>query len=102
MFYGRVILVLSTINVAVEGAVKQLFPVLLVVFVSTFGWSNAATAAVFGVGGLAGGLAGGRLVFRAAKPNPHQRDDDERLSHWGGFSAGTPAAQVDVIDQGQS
>ena len=56
MFYGRVILVLSTINVAVEGAVKQLFPVLLVVFVSTFGWSNAATAAVFGVGGLAGGL----------------------------------------------
>ena len=57
MFYGRVILGLSIVNVAVEGAVKQLFPVLLVAFTSTFGWSNASTAAVFGLAGLTGGLA---------------------------------------------
>ena len=57
MFYGWVILIICFINVCGEGAIKNLFPVLLLPLISTFGWSRAATAGIFSMAGLISGLA---------------------------------------------
>ncbi len=56
MFYGWIILIVCFINVCGEGAMKYLFPVVLLPLIGTFGWSRAATAGIFSVGGLMNGF----------------------------------------------
>jgi len=52
MFYGWIILIVCFINVCGEGAMKYLFPVVPLPLIGTFGWSRAATAGIFSVGGV--------------------------------------------------
>jgi MFS family permease len=56
VFYGWVILGVCFVNVCAEGAIKNLFPVLLLPLIDAFGWSHAATAAIFSMAGLVNGL----------------------------------------------
>jgi MFS family permease len=55
-FYGWIILFICFINVSGEGAIKNLFPLILLPLTESFGWSRAATSAIFSMAGLFSGL----------------------------------------------
>ncbi|MEW6670152.1 MAG: MFS transporter [Thermodesulfobacteriota bacterium] len=56
VYYGWTVLFICFINVCGEGAVKNLFPLILLPLSETFGWSRAATSAIFSAAGLFSGL----------------------------------------------
>ncbi len=72
MFYGWIILIVCFINVCGEGAMKYLFPVVLLPLIGTFGWSRAATAGIFSVGGLINGLGSPLMGILLDKIGPRK------------------------------
>jgi len=56
VYYGWTVLFICFINVCGEGAIKNLFPLILLPLSETFGWSRAATSAIFSTAGLFSGL----------------------------------------------
>ena len=72
MFYGWIVLLICFINVCGEGAIKNLFPVLLLPLIDTFGWSRAATAAIFSMAGLVNGLGSPALGVLLDKIGPRK------------------------------
>ena len=72
MFYGWVILIVCFINVCAEGAIKNLFPVLLLPLIDTFGWSRAATSAIFSMAGLVNGLGSPAMGLLLDKIGPRK------------------------------
>lgn len=56
VYYGWIVLFVCFINVCGEGAIKNIFPIILLPLTETFGWSRAATSAIFSTAGLFSGI----------------------------------------------
>lgn len=72
LFYGWVIVIVCFINACGEGAMKNLFPVILLPLIHTFGWSRAATAGIFSTAGLMNGFSSPAMGILLDKIGPRK------------------------------
>jgi len=72
IFYGWIILIVCFINVCGEGAMKNLFPIILLPLLQTFSWSRAATSGIFSTAGLVSGLSSPAIGILLDKLGPRR------------------------------